>query len=556
MFSTRRLAGQRRRFGLGRWVITVLVAMSTLALGGIAAGSTGGPVLSKSGPADEGPYPYAYPASGNIKVGTGTTIGGQKCAAGTPQVPSPYADPCIPKFTGNNGGATYDGVTSSTITLAQRAFPVTANSEELEAEATAAGVALPAVQDQVEQVFLNYFNKAYDLYGRKVVIQSVPATGNATEEALNEGQTQACADAATIADQVHAFAEDGIATNFQAGGSGPFSQCAAQDHLVEFQGDGYFNEATFASENPYVWGTPTNCTLGAQEESEVIGTMLAHKKAIYAGSASIRSEIRKFGTYVPNLPAYLTCTANSIKIEEQKYHIAASDLEKFTYGLDISTFETSAQEAMVAFKAEGVTTVVLACDPISAGLLTKAAAAENYYPEWFLIGTALTDEDPSPQTYDDSAEVTGHLFGMSELSPSTDTTGPTSLAGKLYQKLTGHVIPKETDGFYSQLVEIFDALQAAGPDLTPQNMARGLHALPNLGAPLYQYGQWSWNVGANGKPGAGSHTAGIDARFVWWNGNGISPLNGMKGTFVAAFGGKRFTLGNFPTSLPPMFGAT
>jgi hypothetical protein len=556
MFSTRRLAGQRRRFGLGRWVITVLVAMSTLALGGIAAGSTGGPVLSKSGPADEGPYPYAYPASGNIKVGTGTTIGGQKCAAGTPQVPSPYADPCIPKFTGNNGGATYDGVTSSTITLAQRAFPVTANSEELEAEATAAGVALPAVQDQVEQVFLNYFNKAYDLYGRKVVIQSVPATGNATEEALNEGQTQACADAATIADQVHAFAEDGIATNFQAGGSGPFSQCAAQDHLVEFQGDGYFNEATFASENPYVWGTPTNCTLGAQEESEVIGTMLAHKKAIYAGSASIRSKIRKFGTYVPNLPAYLTCTANSIKIEEQKYHIPASDLERFTYGLDISTFETSAQEAMVAFKAEGVTTVVLACDPISAGLLTKAAAAENYYPEWFLIGTALTDEDPSPQTYDDPAEVTGHLFGMSELSPSTDTTGPTSLAGKLYQKLTGHVIPKETDGFYSQLVEIFDALQAAGPDLTPQNMARGLHALPNLGAPLYQYGQWSWNVGANGKPGAGSHTAGIDARFVWWNGNGISPLNGMKGTYVAAFGGKRFTLGNFPTSLPPMFGAT
>ena len=79
-----------------------------------------------------------------------------------------------------------------------------------------------------------------------------------------------------IRDRVHAFAEDGIATNYQAGGSGPFSQCAAQDHLVEFQGDGYFNEATFASENPYVWGTPTNCTLGAQEESEVIGLSLIH----------------------------------------------------------------------------------------------------------------------------------------------------------------------------------------------------------------------------------------------------------------------------------------
>jgi hypothetical protein len=541
---------------LGRTGITLLIATSTLALGGVAAGSTGGPVLTKSGPADEGPYPYAYPASGNIKVGTGTTISGQKCTPGTPQVPSPYAVPCIPKFTGNNGGATYDGVTSNEILLAQRAFPVTANSEELEAQATAAGVALPAVQTQVEQVFLNYFNQTYDLYGRKVVIQNVPATGNATSEALNEGQTQACADASTIANQVHAFAEDGIATNFQAGGSGPFSQCAAQDHLVEFAGDAYFNEATFASENPYVWAITENCTLGAAEEAEVEGTMLANKKAIYAGEASLRDKTRKLGTYVPNLPAYLQCTSFADGLLQHKYHVPASDLVKFTYGLDISTFEQSAQQAIVAFKAEGVTTVVLACDPISAGLLTKAAAAENYYPEWFTIGTALTDEDPAPQTYDDPVEVDGHLFGLSELSPSTDTTGPTSLAGKLYEKLTGHVIPKETDGFYAQLVEIFDALQAAGPDLTPQNMARGLRATPNLGAPLYQYGQWSWNVGANGKPGAGSHTAGIDARFVWWNGNAISPLNGMKGTYIPAFGGKRFSLGKFPKSLPPMFGAT
>jgi hypothetical protein len=553
MFTSHRSGGQRPHTGLVRTGITVLVAMSALALSGVAAGSTSGIVLSKSGPAGEGPYPYKYPASGTTHVGSGTTIGGTKCTAGTPQVPSPYAVPCIAHFTGNNGGATYDGVTSTTITLAQRAFASTANSQQIQAQATAAGVASPQVSTEVEQVFLNYFNKAYDLYGRHVVIKSVPATGNATTEALNEGQTQACADAATISQQVHAFAEDGIATNFQAGGSGPFSQCAAQDKLVEFGGDAYFDEATFASENPYVWSTTQNCTTGSDEEAEVEGTMLANKKAIYAGEADLRDKIRKFGTYVPNLPAYLNCTKNGTKLLENKYHVPASDLTKFTYGLDISTFNASTQQAIVQFKAAGVTTVILACDPFSAGLLTKAAAAQNYYPEWFLIGTALTDEDPSPQTYDVASEVTGHLFGMSELSPSTYTTGPTSLAGKLYQKLTGHVIPKETDGFYSQLVEIFDALQAAGPDLTPQNMARGLHAIPTLGAPLYQYGTWSWNVGPSGVAGSGSHTAGIDARFVWYDANAISPLNGLKGTYVQAFGGKRFTLGEWPTKLPPMF---
>jgi hypothetical protein len=553
MFTTRRLGHQRRKAGLARTGITVLAAVSALALSGVAGGSTNGAVLTKSGPANEGPYPYKYPASGNVKVGSGTTISGQKCTSGTPQVPSPYAVPCIGKFTGNNGGATYDGVTATTITLAQRAFPSTANSQQIQAQATAAGVAPPQVGTEVEQVFLNYFNTAYDLYGRHVVIQSVPATGNATSEALNQGQTQACADAATISQQVHAFAEDGIATNFQAGGSGPFSQCAAQDKLVEFGGNAYFDEASFAAENPYVWSITQNCTLGSNSEAEVEGTMLANKKAIYAGDPALQGKIRKFGTYVPNVPAYLNCTQNGIRILEGKYHVPASDLTKFTYGLDISTFNQSAQQAIVQFKAAGVTTVVLACDPFSAGFLTKAAAQQNYHPEWFMIGTALTDEDPSPQTYDDPSEVTGHLFGMSELSPSTYTTGPTSLAGKLYQKLTGHTIPKETDGFYAQLVQIFNALQAAGPDLTPQNMARGVHAIPPLGAPLYPYGNWSYNIGANGQPGVGEHTAGTDARFVWWNATAISPLNNLTGTFVQAFGGKRFGLGQWPKTLPPMF---
>jgi hypothetical protein len=144
---------------------------------------------------------------------------------------------------------------------------------------------------------------------------------------------------------------------------------------------------------------------------------------------------------------------------------------------------------------------------------------------------------------------------MSELSPSNELTGPSSLAGKLYQKLTGHQIPKETDGNYSELVEIFNALQAAGPDLTPQNMARGIHALPPMGAPAYQYGSWTYNIGPNGNVGGGDHTASNSARFVYWNGAAISPVNGMKGTYDELFNGKRFTLGQWPKSLPKLFTA-
>ena len=98
-------------------------------------------------------------------------------------------------------------------------------------------------------------------------------------------------------------------------------------------------------------------------------------------------------------------------------------------------------------------------------------------------------------------------------------------------------------------------LQAAGPDLTPQNMARGVHALPVLGAPAYQYGNWTFNLGANGNGGGGDHTASNTARFIYWNGSATSLVNGMKGTFVPIFNGNRFALGQWPKSLPKLFTA-
>jgi hypothetical protein len=537
-------------------VVAVGTAVSFTVMAGGSSLAASGPVLTKSGPADEGPYPWKYPASGNVTVGSGTTISGQKCTPSTNQLDSPYAAPCIAKFTGNNGGATYRGVTSNEIVLAQREFPSTANSEEIEAEAKAAGVAPQQVTNQVTQVFLNYFNKVFDLYGRKVVIEPMQATGNSTTEALGQGQAQACADADTIANQMHAFGEDGLAQNFQGGGTGPFSQCAAQDKLVEFNGDAYFDEATFQSQNPYVWSTTQDCTRISSSEAEVVGTLLAGKKAIYAGDPTMQTETRKFAAFVPAVKQYQTCTTNFDHLMTNKYHVPSSALAPaFFYTPDISTFQQSAQQAIVQFKAAGVTTVIISSDPYSGGLLTEAAAAQNYHPEWFIIGTALTDQDQAVQTYDSAAEVQGHLFGMSELSPSSEVTGPQSLAGKLYQKLTGHPIPKETDGNYSQLLAIFDALQAAGPDLTPQNMARGLHALPTMGAPSFVYGSWTWNLGTNGNAGAGDHTASNSARFIYWNGTATSPINGMKGTYVPIFGDKRFTLGEWPKSLPKLFTA-
>jgi hypothetical protein len=555
--SSRYVAGHRMVRGARCAIVLGAALLTALVMVPVAGASSTSPELKSSGPAGEGPYPWAYPATGGIKAGTGTTSSGAKCAPSTPQFDSPYAPPCIPKFTGSNGGATYDGVTASTITLVEREFPSAADTEEIEAQAKAAGGAIPQVISQVQQVFLNYFNSVYNLYGRKVVIEPYTTQASFTTEELGQGQPQACADADTIANQMHAFGETGMTNGDSYGGTGPFSTCAAQDHLVEFDGDPYFDEAAFESLNPYVWSITQNCNTITDSEAEVVATMLGGKKAIYAGDPTLKDQVRKFAAFVPNVPQYLDCTKDFINLVENKYHMNKSEISpSFDYNLDIATFQQSAQQAIIQFKAAGVTTVICSADPFSLGLLTKAAAAQNYHPEWFMTGSAETDLDQVAQGLYDLPEIQGHMFGLSESSPSTDTTGPQSLAGQLYQKLTGHTIPKGTDGNYGALVEIFNDLQAAGPDLTPSNMARGIHAMPTLGAPAYQYGQWTYNVGPTGSPGGGVHTAADDARFVYWDGTKTSPLNGDMGTFVPVFGGKRFSLGQWPTTLPALFGAS
>lgn len=355
------------RRGVARVVVGCAV-LGLVALGGLdAAGAAG-----SSG---EGPYPWKYPASGNVAVGTGTTVSGTPCTPSAPQFVSLYAPPCVPRFHGNNGGATSNGVTATTITLAEREFPQTANTEQVAAQAKNTGAALPQVTDQVQQVFLNYFNSVYDLYGRHVDIRQVTGQGDATTESLGQGQAQACADADNLVNQVHAFGEVGFAFNetFVGGGTGPFSQCAAQQKLVEFGGNAYFDEATFQSQNPYVWSLTMDCERIAAQTAEAFGTLLANKPAIYAGDPSLKTKTRKFGVYVPNLPPYDHCNAGSGssfgKLMVSKYHVPSSAVSShFTYGLDISTFQQSAQQAVIQFKAAGVTTVVLACDLYSAGI--------------------------------------------------------------------------------------------------------------------------------------------------------------------------------------------
>jgi hypothetical protein len=309
------------------------------------------------------------------------------------------------------------------------------------------------------------------------------------------------------------------------------------------------------------------CERISYQLSEYIGKRLLNRPAKWAGDAVTQKTTRHFGTYVPDNDGYQQCVG--ITKSELKKKYGAPDGEQYNYQLDISRFPDQAAQAAVAFSAAGVTTVVLACDYISAVVLTAAAQRQNWHPEWMTIGTGATDVDNSARLYDQN-QVNGHLFGPSQLGATSKLIGPNSEPGRVYKIATGKEIPAGTTGDYFYIVNMFNLLQASGPVLNGDNLARGAMTIPRgLGAPDYSFGYWSLLDGPDGTLGAGDHTAVDDSREVYWvcqvAGDGTAcPTgsagdkyyngdDGKNGTYKEAQNGKRFRNGEWTTDEPPIY---
>jgi hypothetical protein len=532
--------------------------------GGSAGDAAGDVPLGESGSAGgTGTTPIAgsaTPASGGAVTGgaagaasAGKTIAGFDCAPGVRQIPwSLYAVQCQPKTDGSNPGATARGVSNKDIVIVERDFPDSANSRAVDATLVQAGFADPAVDDQVRADYWDWFNSVYDLYGRKVKhIRYESKNGDSTAEAQSQGKEGACLDADEVAKEIGAFAVGGRL----AGGTGPFGECAAERGVVVFQAGAYFPESWYRRYHPYLYHTLMECERVSFQTAEYVGKRLAGEKATWALDPLYQQQTRKFGTYVPDNDEYQHCVSIFQSELKTKYHQDPGP--KYDYILDVSRFADEAAKAVVQFKAAGVTSLVLACDPISTIFLTSAAESQQWGPEWVLIGVAATDTDNFGRLYTQS-RVDGHMFGISQLGDITTIVGPKSEAGQSYRaiprdKRTYDDMPEGAVGGYYDLGHMFNGLQLAGPTLNAQTIFEGYctrygeaHELPA--------GLWRFNKNPDGSDGC-DHTATEDSREVYWDGTATAP-DGKAGTFIATMNGKRFTNGEWPDSDPQVYPAS
>jgi hypothetical protein len=86
-------------------------------------------------------------------------------------------------------------------------------------------------------------------------------------------------------------------------------------------------------------------------------------------------------------------------------------------------------------------------------------------------------------------------------------------------------------------------LQAAGPVLTPANIAQGLQAMPPAGGDHGAFGTWAFK---------GDHTGIDDSREIYWVGTARG-FDGNNGAYLETYGGRRFLSGQWPAEEPPVY---
>lgn len=471
------------------------------------------------------------------KDGTASTIKwGSRCNTKTGKLkyPSFFAGACYKPFVGNNDGVTATGVTATTIKVV---FYVPEANDPVLNYITGAikDTATNAQTIATMQGWTAFYNHFYETYGRKVQLIPYTATG------VSNDPVAARADAVTIATNIKPFAVWGgpvLTTAFA-------DELAARHTLCIDCGSGNTN-SYFQQRAPYVWSLSILAEQGISQVTEFLKKQVNGRDASFAGEPAFTHKTRKFGVID------LVDDADSATLlTDMKRSFAAGGIkvaQYVTYASPID-LQTQAPALIAKLKAAGVTSIIFSGDPVAPQALTRAATAQNYFPEWIITGSVLTDTAAFARTYDQTQW--SHAFGVSFSAARTGVTGAIPLykwwTGKPPPDLTGAALPMIDASLF------FPVIQGIGPDLTAQNFQIALfHGAPTPTAITQPSLSW----GHHGRwPGA-DYGGTDDATEIWWNRLAAGPDELGRagfGLYEYVDGGKRYLPGRWPTTATTAF---
>jgi hypothetical protein len=488
-------------------------------------------------------------SDGGVKTSGGPTIisdsnrdsidWGKNCNVelGQVKIPYAYAAPCVEPFTGDNGGATSQGVTADSIKIVVYIGDPAKNPLQASQIRGAGAQLSPTTAKEVYQAYIDMFSQYYELYGRKVDVQFFDGSGGPMDEVTARADAKAIADMKPFAvlngpNQTPVFAQELAAAGIMCLGNCSLAQ--PNEFIV--------------NNRPYVYSNGPTPNQAALLTARLVTGLLKGGKAEYGGDA-VKDKDRVFGVvhYDTVDGQQKTAFADLKKALNDGGVKIAADLP---FLLDLARAQENARTMIAKLKDEGVTTVIFTGDPLTPSALTKEATAQNYFPEWVVGSNVLVDTAIFGRTFDQ--EQWQHAFGLALTPDRTNQDARESY--NLYRWFKGTPPPNNT--YAVILVDptiLFLGLQLAGPDLSAESFEAGLFRSPILGGtPLSprssrgEHGLW---------PGV-DYGGSDDAAIIWWDpdAEGEDEVGTVgKGLYQYTKEGQRYTLNKMPTQNPGLF---
>lgn len=486
------------------------------ALGGSAGAGGAGSAVSASG---------AAPATGSSPSGSAVGAGGStatlasnltktgiRCAAGVRQFTwSAYAPYCVSAWHGNNGGATAQGVTGSTITITYRE---TNSSQDTAVEAYASGANAGSDAQYVQdlQTYVKFFNSQFELYGRKVVLKPYQGQGDPLLEDQGQDLEGAQADAAT-AQSLGAFTD---VSSILGEATQPYDDDLAQNHISSW-GNVYVGQAEINQYAPYIFSTlfPSG-DVANNAFLDIMCRRMVGLPAIFSADPTYQVATRKFGLILPDRPGSST---SETELGKGMQACGSKFADTSLYTINVGQMASQAASIMAQYKAQGITTIMCGCDPVFDVFLAQAADDQIYKPEWLTVwwGDSFAQLTSQDQWSQDLANG-----GVTPDLAKTEAYSAFKLASPGQQPAEAYYsVP------YLMLLQIFSAIQAAGPRLTPASFANAYFHLP----------------GGNGTFGPlgfapGKYNPMVAFQVGWWNSKATSSYNGKTGAYQNCNGGQ------------------
>ena len=548
---------------------------------GATAPGAAGTVPGATGPAGAGgSVPGAVTGPGGQVVGGTTGAGGAAVPPGVSGQPPAvagdtkhcvggrqfdpkidyFAPPCVPGVPGaafaNNGGATWQGVSEDKIEIVQYVPDYGAAVNTI---LKAQGLFYDANQTAiVDKAFEKFINEKYQLYGRKVHVdtfqgkcQTVPPDLKCLIPEMNE-----------MVQKYHPYA---VLFSTASICSKCFAELARLK-VVTTGGSGFSDEFQRANA-PYVYDVSMSSTRMANQFAEFWCKQMTSKgnsgrTAIFAGTRNaaqnFRNKPRQLGVISTNDPDNVATVKNVFYPALKRMCGDSTEGHEYFYAQDISTAQQQSQAGTAAMNTpqNPATSVVCFCDPVAPQFAYSAGAQNNYWPESILATNQSMDFDSSGQTYvDDDGDPTlacptppncpfDNGLGIGEADAQS---APDQMAGvKIFKAYGGGaalpVQPPTADIFWDNFNLLASLIENTGPFLTPARMHAAAPAMGSRGGGTTGYSlrrftqdSYSWTQ---------------DVRVIYFNKHKPSPYNTLNGKYVQ-IEGRRFELGQMPTLKQP-----